>query len=206
MFDNLGIGQIIDFRTTREREHKSITLDDYPDIRLHHLEISSGSMGAYLEGVAEMPPEAVDCKSEMIRMHETMLEEAIPGYRNLFSILANSDDPVLMICSTGKDRTGVAASLVLAALGVSRQDIYSDYMLSAHAYDGREIEFARNHGLEALGKDLTLFRDVFTVHAEYLDAAWMYAEGLDGNIETFLTNQLAVDRAVTRRLQDKYLY
>jgi len=55
-------------------------------------------------------------------------------YLEFFQALldANADGPVpvLFMCSTGKDRAGVAAALLLMALGVSEEDIIADYLLS----------------------------------------------------------------------------
>ncbi|MFV0285693.1 MAG: tyrosine-protein phosphatase [Demequina sp.] len=46
-------------------------------------------------------------------------------------VISRSDGPVLVHCSAGKDRTGVLAALVLALLGVERQDIVDDYTRTA---------------------------------------------------------------------------
>ena len=49
----------------------------------------------------------------------------------LFEILANEDNyPILFHCSIGTDRTGVVAFLVNALLGVSKEDLYRDYLFS----------------------------------------------------------------------------
>jgi len=46
------------------------------------------------------------------------------------ALLAARGTPVLFHCSSGRDRTGVAAALLLLALGVSEADIVANYMLS----------------------------------------------------------------------------
>jgi protein-tyrosine phosphatase len=38
--------------------------------------------------------------------------------------------PVYFHCTYGRDRTGVVGALLLLALGVSRQDVMTDYLLS----------------------------------------------------------------------------
>ena len=49
----------------------------------------------------------------------------------LFEILADKDNyPILFHCSIGTDRTGVVAFLVNALLGVSKEDLYRDYLFS----------------------------------------------------------------------------
>ena len=47
--------------------------------------------------------------------------------------------PCIIHCSAGKDRTGMAVALLLAALGCGREAIVADYVASAHA---RRIEGA----------------------------------------------------------------
>ena len=51
--------------------------------------------------------------------------------KDLFKILANEDNyPILFHCSIGTDRTGVVSFLVNAICGVSKEDIYKDYLFS----------------------------------------------------------------------------
>lgn len=59
------------------------------------------------------------------------LEEGAPAFRELFQTLADeSAYPVLLHCTAGKDRTGVAIGLVLDLLGVSEEVIVADFALS----------------------------------------------------------------------------
>lgn len=53
-----------------------------------------------------------------------------PAYHTLFAMLESHRVPVLFHCSCGKDRTGIAAMLILLALGVSRRGALADYMLT----------------------------------------------------------------------------
>lgn len=52
------------------------------------------------------------------------------AYRELFRQLLIGQVPVLWHCSAGKDRTGVAAFLVLVALGVAPEVAVQDYLLT----------------------------------------------------------------------------
>lgn len=49
-------------------------------------------------------------------------------------LLTVRDRPVLFHCAAGKDRTGVAAALVLTALGIAPDVIMEDYLLSNQLY------------------------------------------------------------------------
>jgi protein-tyrosine phosphatase len=57
--------------------------------------------------------------------------DARDQYNAFFRILLEAEGPVLFHCSAGKDRTGVAAALLLSALGVERETVIQDYLLSA---------------------------------------------------------------------------
>lgn len=52
-------------------------------------------------------------------------------YSHFFSLLMSGGVPLLFHCTAGKDRTGFAAAMLLSSLGVSREDIFRDYMMSA---------------------------------------------------------------------------
>ena len=53
-----------------------------------------------------------------------------PAYRWMFDRLLSEKTPILFHCTAGKDRTGVAAALILLALGVPRTVVEQDYMLT----------------------------------------------------------------------------
>lgn len=53
-----------------------------------------------------------------------------PAYHALFSLLEAHRGPLLFHCTCGKDRTGIAAMLILLALGVDRNTALHDYMLT----------------------------------------------------------------------------
>jgi protein-tyrosine phosphatase len=52
------------------------------------------------------------------------------AYRTLFEQLIKGNVPLLFHCSAGKDRTGVAAMLILLALGVDEKTVVEDYVLT----------------------------------------------------------------------------
>ena len=61
---------------------------------------------------------------------ETMYERMLFGnkaFKELFRALEAGETPILFHCSAGKDRTGVAAMLILLALGASDEVICADF-------------------------------------------------------------------------------
>lgn len=53
-----------------------------------------------------------------------------PSFRGFFRALIEGHVPAIVHCTAGQDRTGLAVSLLLTALGVDRDTIYADYLLS----------------------------------------------------------------------------
>lgn len=79
----------------------------------------------------------------------------------MFDHILAGDVPILFHCASGKDRTGVAAMILLLALGADQEDALRDYMLSA---------VSRR---KALQRVLDQNRDRLRDHPELLDLLTM---------------------------------
>lgn len=58
------------------------------------------------------------------------LDLLAPHYTDMFARLLADQGPLAFNCSAGKDRTGMAAALILSVLGAPRQTVIADYALS----------------------------------------------------------------------------
>jgi protein-tyrosine phosphatase len=195
-FADLGIRQVVDFRTAEERARRP--LHSLAGAELIEAPIASGYMKKYLGTVVGIAPERLDCRSAMTRMYFQMLDTGGPQFATMFEAFTRGEGGAMMICSAGKDRTGVGSALLLTALGVAKQDAFADFVVSADAYRGAEEEFARRHGYERFGHDLTRFNDVFTVYPEYLEAVWRRAEEIAGSVERLVTELAGGEQALAR--------
>ncbi|GAW41907.1 Tyrosine-protein phosphatase precursor [Brevundimonas sp. SH203] len=113
-----------------------------------------------------------------------------------FQALAEQDRPVLIHCAAGKDRTGFLAALTHHLLGVSRDDMVEDYLLTNTAVDlaGRAPSIARQlqkmTGRVAADDAVTAF---LGVEAAYLEAALSEVEARHGSVDAYLRDALGVD-------------
>lgn len=63
-------------------------------------------------------------------VYAMFLEIGGPAYRTLLETIAEADGRVLFHCAAGKDRTGIAAALLLDLAGVDDETIIEDYTLT----------------------------------------------------------------------------
>lgn len=106
-------------------------------------------------------------------------------YRQLFELLAAQEHlPLLFHCSAGKDRTGIGAALFLSSLGVDRQVIMQDYLLSNECLKGK---------YDFILKSYPQYEPLTTVRPAYLQKAFEVIDTEYSGMENYLTNELGVD-------------
>ena len=96
------------------------------------------AMGAKYINIAVIPEGGSDQLSRLVgdtgisgKRYLGYLEFGPTSWLRLFGILANEDNlPVVLHCTAGKDRTGVSTAFLLSILGVSREVIEADYLLT----------------------------------------------------------------------------
>lgn len=118
----------------------------------------------------------------------------IEAFRLYFRTLAAADGPTLVHCAAGKDRTGIAVALMHASLGVDRDEILADFLLTntvgnhkAHLQSG-EWRLRQIYG-DALSSEV--IRATLSVDAPCLDAMFD-AIGSVGGIDGYLTQTLGL--------------
>ena len=96
------------------------------------------TMGANYINIAVIPEGGSDQLSKLVgdtgisgKRYLGYLEFGPTSWLRLFGILASEDNlPVVLHCTAGKDRTGVSTAFLLSILGVSRDLIEADYLLT----------------------------------------------------------------------------
>lgn len=68
--------------------------------------------------------------SGLVALYLAMLADAGPKFATITALAADGPGPVLVHCAAGKDRTGVAIAVLLAAVGVADEEIVADYVIT----------------------------------------------------------------------------
>lgn len=215
-FEKLGIRTIYDLRSEAERTAlPDPALPDVVDIHLDVLADAENAVPANLQQFFSDPEtvkmasrelsggRAADAIAATYRGMVT-LPSAVRSYRGYYSgLLGEHDGPSLFHCTTGKDRTGWAAASLLALLGVDKDDIYYDYLLTNErlvpALKPVFDEFA------AAGGDPDVLLPILGVDPAYLDAAFDEVRATHSDIEGYFLTGLGFDEAALSRLRDTYL-
>src|SRR5206468_88765 len=138
------------------------------------------------------------------RMYQAMAETDAATFGRLITGLARPDNaPALIHCSAGKDRTGVAAALLLSALGVEETTILDDYELSAIHFTDRRLPRL----LSRLPADIDpqRYRAVFGAPRSAMAALLTALCEQHGSVETYLMAQAGVDAAVLAALRTRFV-
>ena len=131
----------------------------------------------------------------LLAMYRQLPIDHADSYARLFRLLlAPGALPALIHCTSGKDRTGFGAALLLGLLGVPREDVVEDYLLT-NRYR-RDIDFLVGTRVSREVLDV-----VTSARAEYLDAAFEAIEARWGSLQQYGLHALQLTADDTATLQ-----
>ncbi len=135
----------------------------------------------------------------------------IKAYKEFFRILLDTDPDkgaILWHCTDGKDRTGLAAAMLLAALGASRETIFEDFLLT-NEYNAARVKAVWEKYLESDMEQERLEAILFTtggVVERYLDRVFEVMEDRFGGMMGYLHTVLELTDRDLAKLCEKYIY
>lgn len=204
----LELADVIDLRGPIERDAKPCVRHDDFAARVWTYPEETAGLALHTEA-ADGVVTAAEARAAMVRLYEGIAfrENLVPMLRLYFEILQRAEGPSLVHCVAGKDRTGFAVAMAQHALGVSREAIMEDYLMtnSAGNIEARiaagAVQIRERHG--AISDDT--IRALMGVEADYLNAALDAVEARYGSIDAYLAVVLGVDTAAQAALRQHYL-
>lgn len=150
---------------------------------------------------------------EEVIVHMTRIYRILPSsprflesMKHLVESLEQDEGGTLIHCFAGKDRTGLAVALVQLSLGVHRDDVFHDYLLTNDM--GPERITA---ALEALLANETeaapelIMNEAMAVRAEYLEAGLLRIEEISGSPAAFLAKAAGLQVSDIDRIGQRLL-
>lgn len=209
LIHRLDIRTIIDLRGSSERSN-------FP-CRRHHAfdahviaydgETSNSPPHEGGGGKVVMTPERA--RERMIAVYTRMPVNPamIDMFTRYFEALDTREGGSLVHCFAGKDRTGIAASLLLHVLGVHHDDIVAEFLRTndaptQHVLERQSLPRMTAHYGEI---DPEAIRNLMGVHEDYIATYWSEVERQHGSIDNYLATSLGVDEARKARLIERYV-
>ena len=208
---NLELDLVCDFRREEEQASDPSRLPPERPPRIASLPIIPGSNSRFFEeaekqGEGQLAFERQAMFDFMVEINRDFAEGQRETYGRMFrEILALENARFLVHCAAGKDRTGFAAALVLLVLGVPREVVMRDYMLTGRFFrPDREMErLQAKYGMEHVETDAV--RPMLEVHEDYLARALASIDEGYGSIERYLAEALGVGAQEQEELRRRYL-
>ena len=200
---NLGIQTVIDFRTDRERFEAP---SRYSAPQTFNLPLRGNPFTAYFDVILSKKMKAGDVKVYVQDMFSFLIENNSDYFIKMFNILSDTKNyPILFNCSTGSDRSAVAASLILAALGIDMDQIISDYMLSNEQIDPNLFLPKDNPFLHDPEIQET-FTAMFRVYKSTITYSFDRINKEYGSLDNFFTTELNLNAKKREKLREIMFY
>jgi protein-tyrosine phosphatase len=207
VLEDIGVTQIHDFRRKEEQIKspscaiRAEVLDDY--------QIYIGDISKFWEFLfeGELTPES--SHELVVNSYRSCINLVIPAFsRFMRQIVDNADNSCVFHCSAGKDRTGMAAALILSALDVPRETIVEDYLLTRQHYDSTQlIEIIEGHLRKAKvdNWDRAWLTPYVSVHQDNIEAFLDAIDDSYGSMQSYLTDALGLSEADLNSMRKQFL-
>ena len=191
----LGLARAVDFRGLSER---AATPYQWPGITQHALSIEPTVVQRMQDMVAAGETLTVPVVQALMKaLYHALVTEQAPRFAELFALLLQDDTPLVLHCTAGKDRTGVAAALILLALGVPRAVVLQDYLLTNLHY--------RHPPLPRSDTPPEVLAVLWRVQEDFLTTALAAIDAQPGGMAGFLHRRMGLDAAALGLLAERYL-
>lgn len=217
-----GLKTVVDFRTSAERVQKPDRVIDGAEY------IVCPMLEDKTDGITRDKPESEDEEAQRtLKMARRLMEHDPDGvrqmrslypilvtldhslehYRRFFEILLKHEDGALLYhCTMGKDRVGTATALLLTALGVPREGIVADYMITRERCAPGTQRLLNN--CRKFTDDEAVLEFVYrldTVQEDFIAATFETIDEVHGGMDRFLRDKMGLDAAAIERLKLLYL-
>ena len=200
--EEIGVKTVIDLRTVREHDKApTVWLGDNPP-QFHHFPVGDAHNDWFKAQRKIMRRNSFteeQALEHMVEGYRMIAEVGPPSYQKLMDVvLDQSNWPILIHCNAGKDRAGVAVTLILEALGVDRDTIMEEFLLTNEIgrSEKKSVLLAnesKKYSRNGRGPSASAWYPIVGVQAEMLETFYASVTEQYGSMDAFLT-ELGVDQ------------
>jgi protein-tyrosine phosphatase len=207
--ERLGLQQVVDLRTEFEKSKDPDRLPANTGINYveRPLDVEGTAIQEMFDKILSGDVEGLDIDNMLVEANrDFVLNNLEPFREHVHSLLDPSNLPSVAHCTGGKDRAGMAAALTLLSLGVPKETVIDDYMLTnvyTEDYINRTLWVIRFASL--FRTDPEDIRPLLGVERRYIEAAFDAIEQRYGSIDNFIREGLELDEAQLVQLRTNLL-
>lgn len=180
----IGIQTYIDFRNKREQKYEFLS----NQLAHHNIKYLNYEISDYEGNLKLNPTPAV---LDYIDYYERILRQGKNAFRSFLTFMAkNGNKNVVFACYSGKDRTGIAAILLLHVLNVSKVTIKNDFFATNDELTRSIFAFQKNWTKRGLTADTYLKR--IQIQEAAFDLLLERFQTIYGGIDQYISNELNI--------------
>ncbi len=192
----MNLRGLIDLRTQVERRLKPNRLPEGASMRTQEIGFLPAGTLEMLAQVRAGAISTAELERRVVSQYRKFGIDHVEEYRTALDFASHPENyPLVIHCTSGKDRTGFASALLLIAVGVPRDVVMRDYDLTNQYRRDVSHLFGPDTPAEVI--DVLL-----SAQAHYLEAALDEVDRVHGSFEAFLSGPLCVDADKRARLID----
>lgn len=199
----------IDLRITKELQRQPDTV--LPGVEYRHYQLREDVMDHVERKRGETIGQMIRRIPTMPQMYLNMVskENSLEALRNIFRLFFDDVIPgekaALFHCTEGKDRTGIVAALIEDLVGVPREVMLEDYILSNEAFASRNKRYYVGTRLLMKKETADAFRNTYQANELMLTDMLDYLEATYGGTEGFFREALGFSPSEIEAFQQKIL-
>ena len=204
----------IDLRTVHDFR-RSPEIEKFPSLVgdveiMSGYELGVGSMGMFMQTFENEDITPEQAHAFVVKAYGECVEDVTAPYQTFFRhVLEQEQGALLFHCMAGKDRTGLAAALILYALDVPRDVILADYMLTSQYFPLEMVieNFmkSRDDIADKISQNRASLAPYCGVHADNLEAFFQSVDEKFGSMDAYLSQGLSLSKSDIQELRNRYL-
>jgi len=173
----MGISLVCDLRTRQERKTDPTEWQDGSPLfvlaPVSENDKGASQNGSLMDALRSGKTTVEEGRTLFEQFYNRMVFDSAPKFGAVLRAIETSDRPSLFHCTGGRDRTGITAALLLHILGIPKETIISDYVLSTRYLNEHLTEQAR------------LFTEVTELQPRYIEAVFKAIDQRYGSFDRY---------------------
>ena len=205
----LNIKSVVDFRSDEERESEPDMLN--PDmtqvllpIKFQPEELDDETLKNLMKNLTFG---TLDSSNLLRDFNIVIVKDFATEYKKFFRhVIENNAEPIVFHCTAGKDRAGFASAMILTVLGVPREKVIEDYLLTnTYVKDHVDSEMLEIELKTFFRADTDNLRKINLVEERYIQAAFDTIDSEWGGMDNYISGALGLSEEDILKLKDFYL-